>query len=96
MTETPKLNLSISKQLLLSEFGQIDQLLQDYRDHLVTAEKGEGWEHDAVRFLRHLQNQLYQAKVSLSSFELVSVLLKRMLDFTTLHDCPFNGHAFFD
>ena len=79
MTEMPKMNLSIDKRQLLSDFRQIDQLLQDYRGYLATAEQGEGWEQDAVRILRHLQLQLYQAKVSLSTFELVCALLKQIL-----------------
>lgn len=79
MTEMPKMNLSIDKRQLLSDFRQIDRLLQDYRGYLATAEQGEGWEQDAVRILRHLQLQLYQAKVSLSTFELVRALLKQIL-----------------
>lgn len=79
MTETPKMNLSISKGRLLSDFRRIDRLMQDYRGYLATAEQGEGWEQDAVRILRHLQLQLYQANVSLGTFELVRALLKEML-----------------
>jgi chemotaxis regulatin CheY-phosphate phosphatase CheZ len=73
------MNLSISKRQLLSDFRQIDQLMQDYRGFLATAEQGKGWEQDAIRILRHLQLQLYQANVSLSTFELVRALLKQIL-----------------
>ncbi len=75
----PNMNLSISKRQLLSDFRQIDQLMQDYRGYLATAEQGKDWEQDAVRILRHLQLQLYQANVSLSTFELVRALLKQIL-----------------
>ena len=73
------MNLSISKQQLLSEFRQIDRLMQDYHGYLATSEQGEGWEHEAVRVLRHLQLHLYQANASLGTFELVHALLRKFL-----------------
>ena len=79
MTETTKMNLSITKRQLLSDFKQIDQLMQDYRGYLATVDLGEGWEQDAVRILRHLQLRLYQANASLSTVELVRALLKQIL-----------------
>ena len=75
----PKMNLSISKRQLMSDFRKIDQLIQDYRGYLATAEQGKGWEQDAVRILRHLQLRLYQANVSLGTFELARVLLNQIL-----------------
>lgn len=80
MTETSKMNLSISKRQLLSEFRQIDRLIQDYRGYLATSEPVDGWEQEAVRILRHLQLHLYRANASLGTFELVRALLRKILE----------------
>ena len=79
MTDAAKMKVTMEKKRLLSDFERLHQMMGDYEQMLASGEVGSPWHDEAVRVLRSQRISLYQARISMSTVELVCALLRQIL-----------------
>jgi chemotaxis protein CheZ len=80
MSDEPTIKVVVDKKQLLNDLNDLEGMMSEYNQLLSRVDGEEGWESDALSMIRSHQQYLADAKVSLKVIDMVSAVMRGMLD----------------
>lgn len=80
MGEVSKIKIVVQKKQLLADLNGLDGLVGEYSEFLRRIAGDEAWESDAISLLHAHQRFLSDAKISLRVIDLVSAIMRELLE----------------